>query len=115
MKKFYNLKPSFACRGSYHFKLPRHKLQSTLDMSNTDILNYPLYQRINIGHISYISSNFNSCHLKLLVPQSKLFWDQKIYFEVSVVLRLTLRYQEFFFILKGHNIYSYKTRVMITV
>ena len=83
MKKFYNLKPSFACRGSYYFKLPRHKLQSTLDISNTDILNYILYQIINIGHISYISSNFNSCYFKLLVPQSTFSGTRKF----------TLRYQ----------------------
>ena len=56
------------------------KVTSTLDISNTDISMYLLYHRIQFEHIQH----FNT--LPQTADISKwIFWDQKFYFEISVV------------------------------
>ena len=62
------------------------KLQKTPISLNTDILKYPLFQRLNSGYICY----FHFFRFQLVVSQTAdiilIIWDQKIYFEILVVL-----------------------------
>ena len=64
--------------------IPVNKFSQILDILNTDISNYPLFRRLHVRHISY------SIYVWLILAQTadilkEIFWDQKIYFEISKV------------------------------
>ena len=56
--------------------------------STADISKYPPISKEMFGtHFHFFSLHFNSCYLTLLTTgiSKKIFWDQNIHFEISVV------------------------------
>ena len=71
------------------------RIQPTLDISNTDVAKYPLislsillYQLIQFGQfeiLSCLTFTFQLMMSQTTDISKEIFWDQKIYFDISVV------------------------------